>query len=289
MRITPPPASAAMLAAFFLVLATPALPAGGEDVDRSGTPASTLDLSYALYVGGIPLGRVTMNTRVQGKDYKANSTLETLGIVSTFWQSKIETSANGTIVSGTVRPSLYDSFSQYRRAERRQVTLSSDLNGTKSVHAEPPYPDTRYPVPENEQKSALDPLSGAVMLIGASAASGGAPCKALAPIFDGRRRYDVGIDFVKKIDIKMSNGVYNGPGMMCQVHYRQVAGYQQTLVEQGKKLPNIYAWVAPVKSSVDPNRHYLLPLRIWADTEFGQVVALANQAMLDGAALKPGG
>ena len=289
MRITPSAASGALLAAFFLALTTPVLPAGGEDVDRSGTPASTLDLAYALYVGGIPLGKVTMTTRVQGKDYKALSTLETLGIVNTFWQSRIETSANGTLIGATVRPSLYDSFSQYRRAERRQVTLSAAADGTKSVHAEPPYPDTRYPVPENEKKTALDPLSGALMLIGASAASGQAPCKGVAPIFDGRRRYDVGVDFVKKIDIRMSNGLYNGPGMICQVHYRQVAGYQQTLVEQGKKLPNIYAWVAPVKSSNDPNRVYTLPLRIWADTEFGQVVALANQAMLDGERLKAGG
>jgi len=68
-----------------------------------------------------------------------------------------------------------------------------------------------------------------------------------------------------------------------------VAGYQQTLVEQGKKLPDILAWVAPVQSTADPNRHYMLPLRIWADTEFGQVVALANEATLDGAALKKGG
>ena len=284
MRITPSPAF--LVVAFFLALATPALSAGGEDVDRGGAPASTLDLSYALYVGGIPLGKVTMTTRVQGKAYKAISTLETLGIVNTFWQSKIETSASGTLTGATVMPALYDSFSQYRRAERRQVTLTAAADGTKSVHAEPPYPDTRYPVPESEKKSALDPLSGALMLIGASAQT---PCRALAPIFDGRRRYDVGVDFVKKIGIKMSNGLYNGPGLMCQVHYKQVAGYQQTVVEQGKTLPNIYAWVAPVTSSIDPNRHYMLPLRIWADTEFGQVVALANQAMLDGAGLKPAG
>ena len=69
----------------------------------------------------------------------------------------------------------------------------------------------------------------------------------------------------------------------------QVAGYQQTLTEQSKKLPAIYAWVAAVKSTVDANRQYMVPLRIWADTEYGQVVALANQAKLDGASLAQGG
>jgi hypothetical protein len=96
-------------------------------------------------------------------------------------------------------------------------------------------------------------------------------------------------DFVKPIDIRMSNGLYNGPGLLCQVHYNQVAGYQQTLVETGKKLPPIYAWVAAVKSRSDANRQYMVPLRIWAETEYGQVVRLANQAKLDGAALAQGG
>lgn len=268
------------------LFAQPALGAGGEDVDRSGSPVSTVDLTYALYVGGIPLGKVAISTRVQGKDYKAISTLETLGIVNAFWQSKVETASNGTLIGGTVRPSLYDSFSQYRRAtDRRQVTLSFGPDGPRSVYADPPYSETRYAVAESQRKNALDPLSGAVLLIGASAASGQPPCKALAPIFDGRRRYDVGTDFVKKIDIKMGNGLYNGPGLLCQVHYNQVAGYQQTLLEQGKKLPAIYAWVASVQSTVDPSRHYMLPLRIWAETEYGMVVALANEAKLDGAML----
>jgi hypothetical protein len=287
MGTTPFGISGALLAV--LLLTPPAFAAGGEDVDRSGSPVSTLDLSYALYVGGIPLGKVALSARVQGRDYKAISTVETLGIVSTFWQSKIETSANGTLTGATVRPSLYDSFSQYRRAERRQVTLSFGPEGPRSVHSEPPYPESRYAVPETQKKNSLDPLSGAVLLISTSAASGPAPCKALAPIFDGRRRYDVGVDFLRKIDIKMANGLYSGPGLLCQVHYSQVAGYQQTLVEQGKKLPDIFAWVAPVQSTADPNRHYMLPLRIWADTEFGQVVALANEATLDRAALKKGG
>jgi hypothetical protein len=268
-----------------LLFATPALSAGGEDVDRSGAPVSTLDLSYALYVGGVPLGKVAMSTRFQGRDYKAISTLETLGVVNTFWQSKIETSANGTLASGTVRPSLYDSFSQNRRAERRQVTLSFGPDGPKSVYSDPPYPETRYVVSESARKNALDPLSGAVLLIAASAGTGKDPCKAQAPIFDGRRRYDVSTQFVRKIAIRMTNGLYNGPGLVCQLHYNQIAGYQQTLADQGKTLPNIYVWVAPVNSTADPSRHYMLPLRIWAETDFGIVVALANEAKLDGAAL----
>ena len=86
-----------------LTLSAPVLGAGGETVDRS-TPASTLELSYDLYVGGISLGKVAMSARFQGSDYKAISTLETSGIVNAFWQSKIEAASNGLARPGRCPP-----------------------------------------------------------------------------------------------------------------------------------------------------------------------------------------
>jgi hypothetical protein len=265
----------------------PGWAAGGEDVDRSGSPVSTFDLTLQLYVGGIPLGKAGISARVQGKEYHASSTLETLGVVSTFWQSKIETTANGALAGGTLHPTLYDSFSQNRRDQRRQVTLSFKPGGEVSVQADPPYPETSNKVPAEEQKRAVDPLSGAVLLIAAAGAEAKSTCTATAPIFDGRRRYNIGVGLVRKIAIAMDNGLYSGPGMMCQIRYTQIAGYQQTVIDPKNKLPPIYVWVAPVKSRTDTSREYMLPLRIWAETEFGVVVALATEARVDGVALAP--
>src|SRR5712675_1904456 len=100
------------LLAASLAYTAPALSVGGEGPQDSGGPASTFDLGYDLYVGGISLGKVAMSARFQGADYKAISTLETKGIVNAFWQAKIEASSNGILGGGRVRPSLYDSFSQ---------------------------------------------------------------------------------------------------------------------------------------------------------------------------------
>ncbi len=78
------------------------------------TPASTLDLSYDLYVGGISLGKVAMSARFQGNDYKAISSLETKGIVNAFWKAKIETASSGLADRNKLQPNLYNSFSQNR-------------------------------------------------------------------------------------------------------------------------------------------------------------------------------
>ena len=265
-----------------LTLARPVFGAGGEGAPDGAQPASTLDLSYDLYVGGISLGKVGMSARFQGEDYKAISTLETKGIVNAFWQAKIEASSSGLVNGGRVQPSLYDSFSQNRAAPRRHATLTFDPDGPKLLSSDPPYDENRYPVSEGQRKQTLDPLSAAIYLTLSSTAKQQKPCEALAPIFDGRRRYDVTFNFVKKTDVHMDNGLYNGPALVCQIHYNQIAGYQQSVLDQNKKFPKMYAWVIPAKSSADLNRIFMVPVRVWAETDYGVVVALASQAKLDG-------
>jgi hypothetical protein len=273
-----------------LVSAAPVLAAGGEETSGNIAPASTLDLSYELYVGGIPLGKVAMSARFEGSDYKAISSLETKGIVNAFWQAKIETASSGSAAKDKLRPSLYDSFSQNRSVQRQHATLSFGSEGPLSVSSDPPYRDNKYPVSEEQKKGTLDPLSAAVYLTsGIAAADRGKPCDATAPVFDGRRRYNVTSTFLKNTGVHMDNGLYSGPAMLCQIHYNEIAGYKQSVIEQSRKLPKMYAWVVSVQSSTDPDRRYLIPIRVWAETEYGVVAAVASQAKLDGQPLNQHG
>ena len=272
------------------ILAAPALGAGGEAPDDNPSPASTLDLSYDLYVGGIPLGKVAMSARFQGNDYKAISSLETKGIVNTFWQAKIEAASSGSADGSKLQPNLYDSFSQNRSVQRQHATLTFGPDGPKSVMGDPPYRDNKYPVSETQKKGTLDPLSAAVYLTsGIAIADQAKPCDATAPVFDGRRRYNVVSNFVKNTGVRMDNGLYAGPAMVCQIHYNEIAGYKQTVLEQNKKLPKMFAWVITLQSSSDPNRRYMVPIRVWAETEYGLVAAVAAQAKLDGQPINRGG
>jgi hypothetical protein len=60
----------------------------------------------------------------------------------------------------------------------------------------------------------------------------------------------------------MDNGLYSGTALVCQIHYNQIAGYQQSVIEQNKRFPKMYAWVVPARSSKDPNRYYMVPIRV---------------------------
>jgi len=264
-----------------LTFSGPVFGVGGESPDDTAGPASTLDLAFDLYVGGIPLGKVAMSARFQGSDYKAISTLETKGIVNAFWQAKIETSSSGLASPGKVQPSLYDSFSQNRSPERRHATLTFGPDGPKSVVADPPYGDNRYAVSEEQRKRTLDPLSAAVYLTSLPV-SQGKPCEVVAPVFDGRRRYNLVFNYVKKADIHMDNGLYSGPALVCEIHYKEIAGYPQSVIDGKNKFPKMFAWVVQAKSGSDPSKSYMVPVRVWAETEYGIVAAVASQAKLDG-------
>ncbi len=273
-----------------LLLAGPALGAGGENNPGDGVPASTLDLSYDLYVSGIPLGKVAMSSRFEGSDYKAISTLETKGIVNAFWQAKIETAVSGSAEPGKLQPTLYDSFSLNHSVKRQHATVQFGPDGPRAVTSDPPYRDNNHPVSDEQKKGTLDPLSAAVYLTSGIASAGQQkPCQATAPVFDGRRRYNVVSSFVKNTDVRMDNGLYSGPAMVCEIHYNEIAGYKQSILDQNKKMPRMYAWVVTVQSNSDPNRHYAIPIRLWAETEFGVVAAVASQAKLDGRALNQPG
>ena len=276
-----PLASSVLVAS--LLFASPASSVGGEESD--GTAASTLAVSFELYAGGIPLGHVAMSARVEGSDYKAISTLETGGVAKTIWKSKIETSSSGKLDRGHVQPVLYDSYSQNQGDPRRQVTLTFGPDGP-NVAANPPYPDNKYPISGELKRNTLDPLSAGLFLVTALSADGEKPCGVVAPIFDGRRRYDIALNYLKSTNIRMDNGLYTGPAQVCQVHFKQIAGYSQTVIENNKNFPKIYAWVVPVKSTANPDHHYVVPVRVWAETEYGVIAAVASEWKLDGMAVR---
>jgi hypothetical protein len=77
--------------------------------------------------------------------------------------------------------------------------------------------------------------------------------------------------------------------MVCQIRYNQIAGYQPSVIEQGKKFPKLFAWVISAQSPTNRDRKYELPIRVWAETDYGIVVAVASQVKLDGAPMGKGG
>ena len=265
-----------------VTLSGPVYSAGGEYLPGE-EQASTLDIAFRLYAGGIPFGDITMSTRIQGEKYLASSTIETSGLINRFWESKIEAASNGDIGENLVKPARYDNFTT-RRGRRREFVLSFRDDGPDSIYTNPErgFDDEELPPGAEEARHSLDPLSAMVFLTNSLDANRENPCGVVAPVYDGQRRYDVAFSLVELENVRMDNGLYSGPVMTCQIEYVQVAGELQNIVENGGEMPKVFAWIAEIRSPENPDRAYLVPIRLWSNTEFGTITAVANRLRLDG-------
>src|SRR3954465_10014004 len=199
--------------ALALLLAAPssAFAAGGAGAETSAQPASRLEIAMTLYAGGITMGNMNLDASLRGTDYHAVSTLQTSGVINAFWQSEIQATSSGKLSGKTLAPALYDSFYTGQAGKKQEVSLTYETGGAPpTLFADPVYATTGFDVKPDDTKNTLDPLSAITAIFSGIA---GAPCSANAPVFDGRRRYDIELTRVRDVDIKMDNGLYAGKGV----------------------------------------------------------------------------
>lgn len=255
---------------------------GGER--EASAVASTLDVEYNIYFGGITLGQLSIALRMEGGSYKAISTLRTSGVVDALWSAKIEASSNGIIENGQLKPVLYYASSQHDESNQ-QVTVKYPPGAAPTFFAEPAYKDPQRIVMKDEQKiHTLDPVSAMVSITTALGADGAKPCGIVLPVYDARRRYDVSLTLERNAKVDMDNGLYSGQVQVCRIAYKPLAGAPQRVLRNGN-LPPVHAWVAPLQSKIDPSRRYMIPLRIWAESEIGIAAAVVSSIKLDGVKL----
>jgi hypothetical protein len=261
--------------------AAPALAAGGAGGEAQTLPASRLEVAMTLYAGGITMGHMDLDATERGGQYHAVSTLQTLGVVNAFWQSEIQATSTGKLGAKNFVPGLYDSFYTGKSGRKQEVSLTYDSNSPPRLYADPAYSTTGFEVKPEDTRNTLDPLSAITLIFSGLGAEAGNPCAVTAPVFDGRRRYDIEVTKVKDVDARLDSGFYQGKAVQCDVHYRQIAGYRPRVLKDNEKFPVIHAWFVTAPSAV-AGRDYAVPVRIWAETKYGVLAILANAVKVDG-------
>jgi hypothetical protein len=263
--------SLALLAA----LSIPAAAQGPTRVADLAPQGGTLSVAYSIAFWGIPFGQTNYDGHFTEAGYSARSHFQTSGIVSVFWNAIIDATATGRIASHQLVPNEYDSY--YRRSEDKKERVKVTFaGGDPATFADPPYNATQYPVTEEQKREAVDPMSAVTLILSGVKADPANPCGTVAPVFDGRRRYDITFSYEKDEQVKLANGLYNGKAHLCQLHYRQIAGFKPKILKEGKAFPPMYADFADVGSG-GPNGHYVIALKLWSQLSWGTVSAELTQ------------
>jgi len=263
-------------------LIAPAM-AGGPAKLASVEPEKpgTLGMAYSIAFWGIPFGDTNYEGKFGGDTYDVGSHFKTSGIVSVFWQSEIDASANGHYSNHALTPALYDSFSRRSEEKKERVKVTYG-DGAPQVFADPPYSMTKYPVTDEQKEEALDPMSAATSVLTGITADAGNPCGKVAPVFDGRRRYNIEFTYVKDQPVKLEDGLFDGTAHLCTIKYHQIAGYKPKMIKEGQSWPTIYGLFADVPAANAPNGHYIVALKLWASTGWGTVSVHLTKLNVDG-------
>jgi len=280
MRFGPAILGLAMLA---VPAANPALAAGGASGEQSAGPQSALALAMTIYAGGITIGKVDMDAKFIGDKYHVSSNLETSGVVNAFWQSQIQATSSGKLDNHVLQPSLYDSFYTGHAANHQEVSLSYEDGTPVRLYANPPYSTTGYEVKPEEKKATFDPLSAVIYITSGVGAEPNNPCGVKAPVYDGRRRYNINMTKVRLDNVNMDNGLYKGPALVCSIEYKQLAGFKPRVLKDAN-FPKITAWVGTFTSN--SGRKFAVPLKVWADSQYGRIAVVTNTLKIDGASVK---
>ena len=262
-------------------LSLPALAAGGAGGEGPSQPGSRLEVAMTLYAGGITMGQMTLDTTLRSSEYHSVSTLQTSGVINAFWQSEIQATSSGKLGAKNFMPTLYDSFYTGRAGKKQEVSLTYEDGAPPRLYADPVYSTTGFEVKPDDAKNTLDPLSAITFIFSGLAAQAGNVCALTAPVFDGRRRYDIEITKVREVDVRLDSGLYQGKGVQCDARYRQIAGFRPRVLKQNEQFPVIHAWFVTLPSAV-AGRDYSVPVRIWADTKYGVLAMLATSLKVDG-------
>jgi len=270
------------------------LPAAGDQAKpapakvAAAETAPSLGIAYTISFWGIPFGHTDFQLKLRDKVYSTISNFETSGIVSMFWQAKIEANSNGQIAANSLQPAVYDSMYQRGTNNKEQVKVTFS-GASPTVEANPPYDLAAYPVTEQEKKEAVDPLSAVTLILTGLKADPANPCGTVAPVYDGRRRYNIEFTYLKDEKTNVQTALGKGTAHLCQVRQHQISGYKPRILKDGKNFPPIYGWFVDVPNPGAPNGHYVVALKVWAATGWGTVDATLSQLHVNGADLIPKG
>src|SRR5271170_2507203 len=131
-----------------LAAAVFSLPAAGDQAKPAKVAAleagSSLGVAYTITFWGIPFGHTDFDSKFHEQAYSTTSHFETSGIVSMFWQAKIEASSSGQLAPHALEPGVYDSFYQRGSTNKERVKVTF-AGADPTVDADPPYNTAQYP------------------------------------------------------------------------------------------------------------------------------------------------
>jgi hypothetical protein len=227
-----------------------------------------LDAQYEATLAGIPVGRGSWAIEITDDQYAAAAQGGTVGLMKTFSQGSGSGAAQGRVVNGALVASSYQAQTTTgKKSEQIHITLASGNVKEFGIAPEPPVDPDRVPVTDAHKRGVQDPMTASLLRVpGNGEVLSPEACHSGAPVFDGRMRYDLKLEFKRMENVKADKG-YRGPAVVCAIYFTPVAGYipDRPVIKYLTTARNIEIAFVPIAGT-----RILVPFRIVIPTYYGR-------------------
>jgi len=228
----------ALLAA---ALTCAALPAFGDK------PTYRMTTEYSVTWLGMPIFKGAITGQNLGKRYSLDFRAKATGLLRVIQRSQIVAYANGSVEPSRYRAERFHLRAKWRK-KRRRVDIRFAPDGDLKLLVSPAEPGKRKPVPKALAAAGLDPLTA--LLHSTTVPLDTKPCALKVPIFDGRRRFDIRLEYIGPVKLKRPvSPLLDRAAIKCRIHIRRVAGFTAKEVrdmDRGRKR-NAVIWVSKLR------------------------------------------
>ncbi len=224
--------------------------------------ARAAQLTYSLYVLGIPVAEATMGVDMTATGYGMSLNYRPIGLGSVMSGDHLEERSSGVFDRDGLVPQAYLSNARLHGKDR---LLRMDYSGgIPSIAAiEPPNEAEREIVPPPLRARTIDPLSATAIMLRLATLSG--KCDVSRRTYDGRRLEAFDARTAGEEDVPAStHSAYAGRGLRCDYASKVLAGFRVDSGRDEDARPRTGTlWLAPLIQGFPR-----LPIRGVIDTRF---------------------
>jgi hypothetical protein len=242
---------------------------------RPAAAQGKLDAQYEATLSGIPVGKGAWTIEIGDDQFQASAAGGTAGLMKTFSSGSGTGASQGRVVNGALVATNYTaSTTTSKKSETIHITLDKGNVKEFGIDPVPPVDADRIPVTDAQRRGVFDPMTASLLRVpGTGDPVSAEACHTGAPIFDGRMRYDLKLDFKRMETVKADKG-YRGPAVVCAVFFTPVAGYipDRPVIKYLAAQRDIEITFAPISGT-----RILVPFRLRVPTPLGMAMLEASQ------------
>ena len=185
-----------------------------------------ITIAYSISYLGATVGSADWQLSLVADRYDIEASAQIKGLMSVLVDGEGSGHASGIVAKDRAIPGRFEAH-VVTSDETDTIQMALQNGAIRQLVALPPFPPTpkRVPLTAALLQGVIDPLSASIIPDDTVGGGVSDQCSRVLPVFDGRRRYDVGLSFKESREVSIPGDAAE-PILVCKLVLTPLAGQQ---------------------------------------------------------------